>query len=124
MSRKKYTVARRLLFLHAEHITAPGTCRLPPPARDKRLTAEATSSVETLFSINGRVQTNGLQYWAEIWGFNQERSSIGNESTAGAKMVKVIDDSGLVPALTHCYNIKQKKPFFIHQTGEAQYSWH
>jgi hypothetical protein len=54
MSRKKYTAARRLLFLHAEHITAPGTCGLPPPARDKRLTAKATSSVETLFSINGR----------------------------------------------------------------------
>jgi hypothetical protein len=54
MSRKKYTVARRLLFLHAEHITTPGTCGLPPPVRDKRLTVEATSSVETLFSIDGR----------------------------------------------------------------------
>jgi hypothetical protein len=49
-------------------------------------------------ALRSRVQTNGLQYRAEIWGFNQERSSIGNESTAGAKMVKVIDDSGLVPA--------------------------
>jgi hypothetical protein len=54
MSRKKYTAARRLLFLHAEHVTTPGTCGLPPPARDKRLIAEATSSVETLFSIDGR----------------------------------------------------------------------
>jgi hypothetical protein len=54
MSRKKYTAARRLLFLHVEHITTPGTCGLPPPARDKRLTAEATSSVEMLFSIDER----------------------------------------------------------------------
>jgi hypothetical protein len=54
MSRKKYTAARRLLFLHAEHVTTPGTCGLPPPARDKRLIAEATSSMETLFSIDGR----------------------------------------------------------------------
>jgi hypothetical protein len=53
MSRKKYTAARRLLFLHAEHVTTPGTCGLPPPARDKWLTAEARSSVETLFSIDG-----------------------------------------------------------------------
>jgi hypothetical protein len=54
MSRKKYTAARRLLFLHAEHVTTPGTCGLPPPARDKRLTVKATSSVEMLFSIDGR----------------------------------------------------------------------